>query len=97
MHSSADSKNFLLKIKPGLNKRLEADHMLLASMQSVMLPCSRKALSVPFQCWRGQNIVGGVQGLDKVQECPARKREAWRVSSQNPGNMPLDAGTIELG
>ncbi len=50
MHSSADSKNFLLKIKPGLNKRLEADHMLLASMQSVMLPCSRKALSVPFQC-----------------------------------------------
>lgn len=49
MHSSADSKNFLLKSKPGL-KRLEADHMLLASMQSVMLPCSRKALSVPFQC-----------------------------------------------
>ncbi len=50
MHGSADSKNFLLKFKPKLNERLEADHMLLASMQNIMLPCSRKALSVPFQC-----------------------------------------------
>ena len=50
MHGSADSKNFLLKIKPKLNKRLEADHTMLASMQKKMLPCSRKALSVPSQC-----------------------------------------------
>jgi len=50
MHDSAGCKNFLLKFTPKLNKRLEADHMLLASMQYVMLPCGRKALSVPFQC-----------------------------------------------
>ena len=42
-------KLFIEKIRPKLNERLEADHMLLASMQNVLLPCSRKALSVPFQ------------------------------------------------
>ena len=33
MHGSAGCKNFLFKITPKLNERLEADHMLLASMQ----------------------------------------------------------------
>ncbi len=44
-------KKHLLTIKANLNKRLEADHhMLLISMQNKVLPGSRKALSVPFQC-----------------------------------------------